>query len=66
MARSTYVWVAQDSAGVVLAACTVKRELVAWLRRPGVLEDVATVVRIRDGVCEPAILLDVKTLVEGA
>ncbi len=52
MARSAYVYVVANGTGHLLAAFTVKHELLSWLARPEHEQDrdVWVVVRVRDGV----------------
>lgn len=55
MARADYVWIVRDSLGDLLAAFTVKHELVTWLRRRTTgwehtqLRESWTIDRMRDG-----------------
>jgi hypothetical protein len=56
VARSSYIYVVQDSTGKVLAAFTVKHELASWLdeedgrrRNPTTREDMVGITRVRDG-----------------
>jgi len=55
VARAEYVWVVRDATGDLLAAFTVKHELVAWLKRRTAgwthtqLAESWTVDRLRDG-----------------
>lgn len=48
MSRADYIWLVQTEDGHVLAAFTVKYEMVTYLERLGVVADL-TVVRLRDG-----------------
>lgn len=53
MARAEYVWIVRDALGDLLAAFTVKHELVGWLKRRTAgwtgLAESWTVDRLRDG-----------------
>jgi hypothetical protein len=53
MARSSTIWVVLDHADALLAAFTVKREMVMWCKRqPPALVRFATVWRLGDGVVQ--------------
>lgn len=55
MARAEYVWIVRDALGDLLAAFTVKHELVGWIKRRTAgwehvqLAESWTVDRLRDG-----------------
>lgn len=67
MARSSYVYVVQNDEGMPYKAFTVKHELVTYLRRlGGGVEDLAGVVRMRDGLGDSdATDLDIAELLAG-
>ena len=65
MARSSYVYVAQNDEGMPIAGFTVKHELVTYLRKRGA-DSVGGVVRLRDGGQGSAAELDPEELIADA